>query len=55
MEVLLEKQERAQIDEDEQEIRRLVIEGYCQAMQGRTKDFYSVCDRLTEKYLNAAV
>lgn len=55
MEVLLEKQEWAQVNEDEQENRRLVMEGYYQAIEGRTKDFYSVCDRLTEKYLNAAI
>ena len=55
MEALLERQERAQTGENEEEIRRLVLEGYCQAMQGGTKDFYSVCDRLTGKYLDAAI
>ena len=54
MEALLERQEQAQIGED-QEARRLVLEGYCQAMEGRTKSFYSVCDRLAGKYLDASI
>ena len=54
MEVFLEEQEEAQA-EDEQEACHLVMEGYYQALQGRTKDFYSVCDRLAEKYLHATV
>ncbi len=31
-------------------IRKLVLEGFEQILQGKTKDFNSVCDRLEKKY-----
>lgn len=36
----------------QKEIRDLVIAGLQQVTEGRTKDFNAVCDRLEKKYLN---
>ncbi|MBQ9564259.1 MAG: hypothetical protein IJU98_01610 [Synergistaceae bacterium] len=55
MEVLQESWEETQVAGDGQTDYALVIEGYYQAMQGRTKNFNSVCDRLAGKYLDAAI
>ncbi len=44
------------IVEDEQtEVRSMVLDGVEQIKQGKTKDFNEVCDRLEEKYKDAVV
>ena len=51
MEAVLEKTELL----NAQETRRLVLDGYNQALEGKTKNFYSVCDRLIGKYRKDAI
>ena len=38
---------------NQQEVRNLVLAGYEQAQQGKTKSLDSVCERLENKYSNA--
>ena len=37
------------------EVRQLVMDGLKQAKEGKTKDFNAVCDRLEKKYTDAEV
>ena len=49
-----EDYERA-LDEQQKEVRNLVMEGLEQIKEGKTKDFNAVCDRLEKKYTNEAI
>ena len=56
MEVMLEAKDRAAVLKGRaRDERELVISGYAQAMEGRTKDLRTVCDRLAGKYSDAAL
>lgn len=39
------------IETNQNEVRKIVLDGYEQVKQGKTKDFNSVCDRLEKKYI----
>ena len=41
------------LEQQQAEVRQLVMEGIRQAKEGETKDFNAVCDRLEKKYINA--
>ena len=41
---------RNALGEQQKEIRKFVLEGYCQIFKGQYEDFDSVCNRLEEKY-----
>lgn len=43
------------MEEHQRDVRNLVLSGYEQAKQGKTKDFNAVCDRLEKKYKDAEV
>lgn len=43
------------VDDNQKEVRKLVLAGLEQAKQGKVKDFDAVCDRLEKKYKNAAL
>ena len=49
-----EEYQRA-LDEQQKEVRNLVMEGLEQIKEGKTKDFNAVCDRLEKKYTNEAI
>ncbi len=40
---------------NQQEIREMVLSGVKQIEQGKTTEFYTVCDRLEKKYGDATV
>lgn len=42
-------------EQQQAEVRQLVIHGLQQAKEGNTRDFYTVCDRLEKKYTNASL
>lgn len=52
--VLKEDYQRA-LHEQKKEVRELVMAGLEQIKEGKTKDFYAVCDRLEKKYINEAI
>ncbi len=41
---------KANIEENQKEVRNLVLAGLQQVTEGKTKDFNSVCERLEKKY-----
>lgn len=43
------------LEEQEIEVRNLVLAGLEQIKEGKTKDFNSVCDRLEKKYRDEAI
>ena len=50
------KDERKRIlDNQQKEVRNLVMAGLQQITQGKTKDFNEVCDKLEKKYSNEAI
>lgn len=55
MAVAVEQDYEKAMEEHQKEVRNLVLEGYEQAKQGKTKDFSKVCDRLEKKYSDVAV
>ena len=50
MDVAVKKDYQKALEEQKLEVRNLVIAGLEQIKEGKTKDFYSVCDRLEKKY-----
>ena len=42
-----------EMQDHDKEVRDLVMAGYEQAKQGKTKSFDAVCERLEKKYSNA--
>ncbi len=43
------------LEQQQTEVRQLVIDGLKQVKEGKTKDFNTVCDRLEKKYTNASL
>ncbi|MCD8052830.1 MAG: hypothetical protein LUF00_02035 [Lachnospiraceae bacterium] len=43
------------VEKQQLEVREMVLEGLEQVQMGKTKDFNDVCDRLENKYRNAAL
>ena len=43
------------LEEQQLEVRNMVLAGLEQVKAGKTKDFNEVCDRLEKKYRNAAI
>lgn len=43
------------LEQQQAEVRQLVIDGLKQVKEGKTKDFNTVCDRLEKKYTNASL
>lgn len=41
---------KANFEENQKEVRNLVLAGLQQVAEGKTKDFNEVCDRLEKKY-----
>ena len=55
MNVIEERKYADILEEQQSEVRKLVLDGLRQAKEGKTKDFNTVCDRLKKKYINAAL
>lgn len=53
MEAVLKNDYLKALDEEQKEVRNLVLAGMEQIREGKTKDFNSVCDRLEKKYTDA--
>lgn len=53
MEVVLKNECIKVLDEEQKEVRNLVLAGLEQIKEGKTKDFNLVCDRLEKKYTDA--
>ncbi len=49
------KENKKVLDNEQMDIRGLVMAGLQQVTEGKVKDFDAVCDRLEKKYLNGAV
>lgn len=43
------------LEQQQLEVRQLVMDGMRQVKEGKTKDFNVVCDRLEKKYTNAKI
>ena len=55
MSVAMKEDYQRMREEQKKEVRKLVMEGLEQIEEGKTKDFYAVCDRLEKKYRDEAV
>lgn len=55
MAVAVKEEYQRALDEQQKEVRNLVMEGLEQIKEGKTKDFNAVCDRLEKKYTNEAI
>jgi hypothetical protein len=55
MDVAIKDNTQAILDEQNLEVRNMVLAGLEQVKEGNTKDFNEVCDRLEKKYSNAAL
>lgn len=55
MAVAVQEEYQRALDEQQKEVRNLVMEGLEQIKEGKTKDFNAVCDRLEKKYTNEAI
>jgi hypothetical protein len=55
MAVAIKENNQAILDEQNLEVRNMVLAGLEQVKKGNTKDFNEVCDRLEKKYSDAAV
>ena len=55
MEVTAGKNYAETLQQQQIEVRRLVLDGLKQAKEGNAKDFNAVCDRLEKKYANAKI
>ena len=55
MAVAVKEDYQTALDEQQKEVRNLVMEGLEQIKEGKTKDFNAVCDRLEKKYTNEAI
>ena len=55
MAVAVQEEYQRGLDEQQKEVRNLVMEGLEQIKEGKTKDFNAVCDRLEKKYTNEAI
>ena len=55
MAVALRQDYRKALDEQNKEVKNLVLAGLEQIKEGKTQNFDSVCDRLEKKYKNEAI
>ena len=55
MAVAIKEDYKRALDEQQKEVRNLVMAGLEQIKEGKTKDFNVVCDRLEKKYTNEAI
>lgn len=55
MPVVINEDYQRALDEQQKEVRNLVMAGLEQIKEGKTKDFNTVCDRLEKKYTNEAI
>ena len=55
MEATVRKNYAENLQQQQIEVRQLVMDGLKQAKVGKTKDFNAVCDRLEKKYTDAEV
>ena len=55
MAVAIKEDYKRALDEQQKEVRNLVMAGLEQIKEGKTKDFNVVCDRLEKKYTNGAI
>jgi hypothetical protein len=55
MNVVIKDNTQTILDEQNLEVRNMVLAGLEQVKEGNTKDFNEVCDRLEKKYSNAAL
>ena len=52
MPVAINEDYQRALDEQQKEVRNLVMAGLEQIKEGKTKDFNTVCDRLEKKYIS---
>lgn len=55
MAVAIKEDYQRALEEQQKEVRNLVMAGLDQIKEGKTKDFNAVCDRLEKKYTNEAI
>jgi accessory colonization factor AcfC len=55
MAVAIKENYQKTLDEQNLEVRNMVLAGLEQVKKGNTKDFDEVCDRLEKKYSDAAL
>ena len=55
MAVAVRENYKAALEEQQLEVRNMVLAGLEQIKAGKTKDFNEVCDRLEKKYKDAAI
>lgn len=55
MEATVRKNYAENLQQQQIEVRQLVMDGVKQAKEGKTRDFNVVCDRLEKKYTDAEV
>jgi len=55
MAVAVKDEHKAILEEQQIEVRNMVLAGLEQIKAGKTKDFNEVCDKLEKKYRDAAV
>jgi hypothetical protein len=55
MDVAIKDNTQTILDEQNLEVRNMVLAGLEQVKEGNTKDFNEVCDRLEKKYSNVAL
>jgi len=55
LEATVRKNYAENLQQQQIEVRQLVMDGLKQAKEGKTKDFNAVCDRLEKKYTDAEV
>lgn len=55
METMIRENYTEDLLEQQEDVRSLVKAGLEQIDEGKTSDFYSVCDRLEKKYLGATI
>lgn len=55
MAVAVKDEHKAILEEQQTEVRNMVLAGLEQIKAGKTKDFNEVCDKLEKKYRDATV
>ena len=55
MAVAVKEDYQTALDEQQKEVRNLVMEGLEQIKKGKMKDLNAVCERLEKKYTNEAI
>ncbi len=55
MDMSLKEDYQKVLGEQKKEVQELVMAGLKQIKEGKTKEFYTVCDRLEKKYRNDTI